>query len=64
MDLNVDVDVRERSEGGSVFQNLGACKEKALFCEDDERKGELSSLNWCIDRGLWMVVRSWIMSWM
>ena len=37
MDLNLDVDVRECNEGGSVFQNLGACKEKTLFCEDDER---------------------------
>ena len=46
--LNVDVDVIERSEGGSVFQHVGACKEKALFCEEDQRRGGLSSLNWCI----------------
>ena len=32
LDLNVDIDIREeRSEEGSVFQKLGACKEKALF---------------------------------
>ena len=47
-----------------MFQNLGACKKKALFCENDERRGGLSSLNLCIVRGLWMVVRRWIMSWM
>ena len=62
LDLNVDVDVRERSEGGNVFQNVGAYKEKALFCEDDERRGGLSSLNWCIVRGLWMVVHCTICS--
>ena len=68
LDMNVDVDVRERSEGVSVFQNVGACKEKALLfcwpCEDDERRGGLSwFVDWCIVRGLRMVVRSWIMSW-